>query len=77
MAPVIRCYDQFTPSGWLGWKADRVETVEGRECRVHNVDGLSFITITRREHLSPEDIKFNKDFTQAMVRVHALPFDEG
>lgn len=55
-------------SGWLGWKADRVETVEGRECRVHNVDGLSFITITRREHLSPEDIKFNKDFTQAMAR---------
>lgn len=55
-------------SGWLGWKADRVDTVEGRECRVHNVEGLSFITVTRREHLSAEDIKFNKQFMQAMAR---------
>lgn len=42
-------------TGLWGWRSDKIETVNGRECKVFSASNVELVTKTRTEHLSPED----------------------
>nr|CAG4646296.1 EOG090X0784 [Macrothrix elegans] len=42
-------------SGIWGWRSDKTENVNGRECKVFSATNVELVTKTRTEHLSPED----------------------
>lgn len=42
-------------TGLWGWRSDKTETVNGRDCKVFSASNVELVTKTRTEHLSPED----------------------
>nr|CAG4640063.1 EOG090X0784 [Daphnia pulex] len=42
-------------SGLWGWRSDKTEVVNGRDCKVFSASNVELVTKTRTEHLSPED----------------------
>lgn len=42
-------------SGIWGWRSDKAETVNGRDCKVFGASNVEFVTRTRTEHLSEGD----------------------
>jgi len=42
-------------SGLWGWRADKVEEVNGHECKVFAANNVELVTKTRMEHLSASD----------------------
>ncbi|XP_057381169.1 ankyrin repeat domain-containing protein 13D-like isoform X2 [Daphnia carinata] len=42
-------------SGLWGWRSDKMEVVNGRECKVFSASNVELVTKTRTEHLTPED----------------------
>ncbi|XP_067935023.1 ankyrin repeat domain-containing protein 13B-like [Watersipora subatra] len=71
-APVITTYIntekiefERVKAGVWGFRSDKVETVNGYECKVFNASNVQFITKTRTEHLTAQDkkqMKKNKTF---------------
>lgn len=51
---------QPAQSGWIGWRRDRTEEIAERVCRVYNINGLDVVQVSRTEHLSEEDMRWNK-----------------
>ncbi|CAO1416303.1 unnamed protein product [Diamesa tonsa] len=44
-------------SGWFGWKNEKNETINNYYCRVYNATNVEFITRTRTEHLSEQQVR--------------------
>uniref|UniRef100_T1IXD5 Ankyrin repeat domain-containing protein n=1 Tax=Strigamia maritima TaxID=126957 RepID=T1IXD5_STRMM len=47
-------------SGIWGWRSDKVEPVNGHECKVYNANNVELVTKTRTEHLTEADKARNK-----------------
>nr|CAG4647090.1 EOG090X0784 [Megafenestra aurita] len=61
-APIVHTYVdtekisfERNKTGLWGWRSDKIETVNGRECKVFSASNVELVTKTRTEHLSPED----------------------
>lgn len=59
----------FSPAqnGWI-FKENRIEQIGEMECEVYNVQGMTVVSQKRREHLSDEDVKKNKEMVEAFQR---------
>ncbi|XP_066924704.1 ankyrin repeat domain-containing protein 13C-like [Clytia hemisphaerica] len=59
----------FTPAqnGWI-FKEDKVEVIGKVSCDVYHVHGMNLISKKRREHLSEEDMRKNKELSEAFHR---------
>jgi len=59
----------FSPAqnGWI-FKENRIEQIGEMECEVFNVQGMTVVSQKRREHLSEEDVKKNKEMVEAFQR---------
>nr|CAG4645559.1 EOG090X0784 [Lynceus sp. MCZ IZ 141354] len=44
-----------TKSGLWGWRSDKVEVIDGKECKVFNATNVELVTKTRSEHLTEAD----------------------
>lgn len=44
-------------SGIWGWRSEKSETINGYNCKVYGASNVEFITKTRMDHLSDEQIK--------------------
>ncbi len=42
-------------SGLWGWRSDKTELINGRDCKVFSASNVELVTKTRTEHLTPED----------------------
>lgn len=42
-------------TGLWGWRSDKTELVNGRECKVFSASNVELVTKTRTEHLTAED----------------------
>jgi hypothetical protein len=42
-------------SGLWGWRSDKTEAVNGRQCKVFGANNVQLVTKTRTEHLSAQD----------------------
>jgi hypothetical protein len=49
------CYFFRNKSGIWGWRSDKVEEVNGHECKVFAANNVELITKTRTEHLAEPD----------------------
>ena len=61
-SPIVRTYldtDKIsferTKSGLWGWRSDKTETVNGRDCKVFGASNVELVTKSRTEHLNPAD----------------------
>nr|CAG4649372.1 EOG090X0784 [Scapholeberis mucronata] len=50
-----KIYFERNKSGIWGWRSDKTEIVNGRDCKVFSASNVELVTKTRTEHLSPED----------------------
>ncbi|XP_055534838.1 ankyrin repeat domain-containing protein 13B isoform X2 [Wyeomyia smithii] len=50
-------------SGFWGWRSEKVENVNGYECKVYGASNVEFITRTRNEHLSEEQARIRSSRT--------------
>ncbi|KJE92733.1 ankyrin repeat containing protein, variant 2 [Capsaspora owczarzaki ATCC 30864] len=53
-------------SGVWGWRKERTDTVGSFSARVYNVSGTNLIMRKRREHLSEEDVRTNREFLRQL-----------
>lgn len=61
---VSKCSFPRALSGMI-FKSERTDELAGHTCRVHTVEGLQVVTRVRREHLSAEDVKANRERARA------------
>ncbi|XP_055588773.1 ankyrin repeat domain-containing protein 13D isoform X2 [Uranotaenia lowii] len=50
-------------SGFWGWRSEKVENINGYECKVYGASNVEFITRTRSEHLSEEQARVKSSRT--------------
>lgn len=50
-------------SGFWGWRSEKIENVNGYECKVYGASNVEFITRTRNEHLSEEQARIKSSRT--------------
>lgn len=50
-------------SGFWGWRSEKVENINGYECKVYGASNVEFITRTRNEHLSEEQARIKSSRT--------------
>lgn len=50
-------------SGFWGWRSEKVENVNGYDCKVYGASNVEFITRTRNEHLSEEQARIRSSRT--------------
>uniref|UniRef100_A0A182WE89 Ankyrin repeat domain-containing protein n=1 Tax=Anopheles minimus TaxID=112268 RepID=A0A182WE89_9DIPT len=50
-------------SGFWGWRSEKVESINGYECKVYGASNVKFITRTRNEHLGNEQTRVKNSRT--------------
>uniref|UniRef100_A0A182NP97 Ankyrin repeat domain-containing protein n=1 Tax=Anopheles dirus TaxID=7168 RepID=A0A182NP97_9DIPT len=50
-------------SGFWGWRSEKVEQINGYECKVYGASNVKFITRTRNEHLGSEQARMKNSRT--------------
>ncbi|XP_040162660.1 ankyrin repeat domain-containing protein 13D isoform X1 [Anopheles arabiensis] len=50
-------------SGFWGWRSEKVESINGYECKVYGASNVKFITRTRNEHLGSEQARVKNSRT--------------
>ncbi|KXJ71210.1 ankyrin repeat domain-containing protein 13D isoform X2 [Aedes albopictus] len=50
-------------SGFWGWRSEKIENINGYECKVYGASNVEFITRTRNEHLSEEQARIKSSRT--------------
>uniref|UniRef100_A0A182RLV8 Ankyrin repeat domain-containing protein n=1 Tax=Anopheles funestus TaxID=62324 RepID=A0A182RLV8_ANOFN len=50
-------------SGFWGWRSEKVESINGYECKVYGASNVKFITRTRNEHLGSEQTRVKNSRT--------------
>ncbi|XP_053669273.1 ankyrin repeat domain-containing protein 13D isoform X2 [Anopheles marshallii] len=50
-------------SGFWGWRSEKVESINGYECKVYGASNVKFITRTRNEHLGNEQSRVKNSRT--------------
>ncbi|KRG04839.1 ankyrin repeat domain-containing protein 13D isoform X2 [Drosophila mojavensis] len=60
-------------SGIWGWRSEKSEVINGYNCKVYGASNVEFVTKTRMDHLSEEQIKVTiKDNKTARTPLHSL-----
>lgn len=55
MLLVSLCLLKRNKTGLWGWRSDKTEMINGRDCKVFSATNVELVTKTRTEHLSAED----------------------
>lgn len=50
-------------SGIWGWRSDKMENINGYECKVYAASNVEFITRSRNEHLSAEQARVSLEYS--------------
>ncbi|XP_053680869.1 ankyrin repeat domain-containing protein 13D isoform X2 [Anopheles nili] len=50
-------------SGFWGWRSEKVESINGYECKVYGASNVKFITRTRNEHLGSDQARMKNSRT--------------
>lgn len=54
-------------SGIWGWRSEKSEVINGYNCKVYGASNVEFVTKTRMDHLSEEQIKVSPNLEQYFI----------
>lgn len=55
-------------SGIWGWRSDKMESINGYECKVYAASNVEFVTRSRNEHLNAEQARVSIHLICAVIR---------